>query len=99
MTSIRDFSPLVTLTGLEDLNLCYTRGDPEIIAQMTWLKNLWWGYWEKVDLSNSTMNMLRDALPDCNCCFMTQSSTGMGWRELPNYYAQRDAFGVHYMAG
>ena len=99
MTSIRDFSPLVTLAGLEDLNLCYTRGDPEIIAQMTWLKNLWWGYWEKVDLSNSTMNMLRDALPDCNCCFMTQSSTGMGWRELPNYYAQRDAFGVHYMAG
>lgn len=97
LSPIWDYSPLLTLTGLEDLNLCYTRGDPKIIAQMTWLKNLWWGYWEDIYLDYNMQAMLREAIPDCNFCFVTKSSTGMGWRFLPNYYAQRDIFGMHYM--
>ena len=99
LSPIRDFSPLLTLTSLEDLNICYTFGDPKIIAQMTWLKNVWWGYWEDINLSYNSMQMLREAIPDCNFCFVTKSSTGMGWRKLPNYYAQRDAFGMYYMDG
>lgn len=99
LSPIRDYSPLVTLTGLEDLNLCYTRGDPKVIAQITWLKNLWWGYWEDIYLDYNIQAMLRESIPECNFCFVTKSSTGMGWRMLPNYYAQRDIFGMHYMTG
>lgn len=97
LTNVTDYSPLLTLTALEDLNLHYTRGDPEIIAQMTWLKNLWWGHNDTWRLGWNTQQMLRAALPDCHCEFMCTSSTGAGWRQLPNYYAQRDIFGMRYM--
>lgn len=99
MTPVQDYTPLLSITSLEDLNICYTLGDPEIIAQMTWLKNLWWGYWAKINLDPSCLDMIRQALPECNICFDTGSSTDMGWRELPNYYAQRDIFGMEYMKG
>lgn len=96
---IDDLSPLVTLTSLEDLNLHYTYGDPTIIAQMTWLKNLWWNHVEHMHLTWSQMEMLREAIPGCNFDFECGSSTGGIWRTLPNYYAQRDAAGVGYMIG
>ena len=97
LTHVTDYSPLLTLTSLEDLNLHYTRGDPEIIAQMTWLKNLWWGHNDTWRIGWNTQQMLRAALPDCHCEFQTASSTGAGWRQLPNYFAQRDIFGMRYM--
>jgi hypothetical protein len=50
-------------------------------------------------LGYNTQKMLREAMPDCNFCFVIKSSTSMGWRSLPNYFAQRDAFGMHYMSG
>jgi hypothetical protein len=99
LTGVKDFTPLTTLPALEDLNLCWTWGDPKVIAQIPTLKNCWWGYWEDIHLSYNSQAMLREALPDCNFCFVTRSSTGMGWRSLPNYFAQRDAFGMHYMRG
>lgn len=99
MMNVYDLSPLLTLTALEDLNLAYTSGDPNIIAQMTWLKNVWWVHTEKKMLTPEQQQMLRDANPDCYYDFTSPSSTGGGWRELPNYYAQRDAFGMFYMTG
>lgn len=99
MNEFTDLSPLATLTALEDLNLHYVKGDPEPIAQMTWLKNLWWNNLERYKLTPEQQQMLRDAIPDCNFNFTSGSSTGGGWRELPNYYAQRDIFGVEYMVG
>ncbi len=99
MTEPEDLSPLVTLTALEDLNLHYVKGDPEIIAQMTWLKNLWWNNLEYCQLTYAQQQMLREAIPGCHFNFTCQSSTGGGWRQLPNYYAQRDIFGMHYMNG
>ena len=99
MNAFTDLSPLATLTALEDLNLHYVKGDPEPIAQMTWLKNLWWNNLERYKLTPEQQQMLRDAIPDCNFNFTSGSSTGGGWRELPNYYAQRDIFGVEYMVG
>ncbi len=92
LTYVTDCSPLLTITTLEDLNLCYTSGDPETISQMTWLKNLWWE-----DCWN--IPLLRDRLTDTYMEFFSGSSTGKGWRELPNYYAQRDIFGMRYMKG
>jgi hypothetical protein len=96
---IDDLSPLVTLTALEDLNLHYTSGDPNIIAQMTWLKNLWWNHVDHLHLTWAQMQMLREAIPGCNFDFECGSSTGGIWRTLPNYYAQRDAAGTYYMHG
>lgn len=96
---IDDFSPLLTLTSLEDLNLHYTDGDVDIIAQMTWLKNLWWNNVDYKRLTREEQEMLREAIPGCNFDFTSPSSTGGKWRELPNYYAQRDAAGTYYMFG
>ena len=92
MTGIQDYTPLLGCTALEDLNLGLTYGDPAPIAQMTWLKNLWWkgkGY--------QTMVMLQEALPDTNMNFNPKTTSGGGWRKLQNYYDMRDILGMHYM--
>lgn len=95
LTNPKDLSPLLTLTALEDLNLHYVRGDMNVIAQMTWLKNLWWGY--SPGMTWNQQQMLREALPNCHINFTSISSTGGGWRKLPNYYAQREIFGMYFM--
>ena len=91
-TGINDYEPLLGCTGLEDLNLGLTYGDPEIIAQMTWLKNLWWK-----GAKYKTQELLRQSLPDTYMMFSSSYTVGSGWRELPNYYAMRDILGMHYM--
>lgn len=99
-TPVTDYTPLLSCTALEDLNLGYTYGDAEVIAQMTWLKNLWWhrptppwgGPETQTRLNLGTL--LPDTYVDVN---YTDSSTGDGWRKLPNYYAQRDFLGMGYM--
>jgi len=96
--SVRDYTPLLTLKNLEDLNICYTFGDIEIIKQMTWLKNLWWSPGDKKPwLSRQREEILSEALPNTRLELDTFSSTGEGWRELPNYYKQRDIFEMPYM--
>lgn len=94
LTNLTECDALLTLTALEDLNISYTSCDAEVLAQMTWLKNLWWAC--PTALGWQT---LPDALPDTHIVFYNKSSTGNGWRTLPNYYAQRDIFGMHYMTG
>ena len=95
LTRVRDLTPLETCTGLEDLNLCYTHGNPEPITRMTWLKRLWWaGNWTaKVRYGDA----FRENLRDCTFNFDTESSTGEGWRKGKHYYAMRDLFGMNYM--
>jgi hypothetical protein len=91
-TGITDYAPLLGCTGLEDLNLGKTYGDEDIIAQMTWLKNLWWngrGYSLKVKMS--------EVLPDTHKEFNGKLTVSNGWRKLPNYYAMRDILGMEYM--
>lgn len=91
-TAIKDYEPLLGCTALEDLNLGLTYGDAEIIAQMTWLKNLWWkgaGYKRQV--------LLEEALTNTNMKFNPSYTVAGGWRELQNYYDMRDILGMHYM--
>lgn len=91
-TGITDYEPLLGCTGLEDLNLGLTFGDEDIIAQMTWLKNLWWagrGYSFKVKMN--------ELLPDTRKEFNGIKTVSNGWRQLPNYYAMRDILGMEYM--
>ena len=93
ISKVRDYSPLLKCPALEDLNLCYTYGDPAPIAEMTWLKRLWWGgSW----LARKTLS---DKLPDTQTNFQGGSSTGRGWREGQHYYDMRDFIGMRYMTG
>ena len=60
---------------------------------MTWLNNLWW---RNVKLTDADRQMLREALPDTRIEFFSYSSTGKGWRQLENYFKQRDILGMEY---
>jgi len=93
LSKVKDYSPLVTCKALEDLNLCYTQGDPAPIGEMTWLKRLWWaGCW-------AGRTYLADKLPDTYAEYLSLSSTGRGWREGQHYYDMRDFIGMEYMVG
>ena len=94
MTKVTDFTPLLECKNLVDLNICYTYPeDPMIFAQMTQLENLWF----RGELDYSIRDALRAALPNTRMLFGPGSSTGRGWRRLPNYYAMRDLLGMPYM--
>lgn len=93
LTPVTDLTPLVGCTALEDLNLCYTYGDPEPIGEMTWLKRVWWTQNWKARAE------LPKKLPNTVFEFSAASSTGNGWREGPLYYAMRDYIGMGYMKG
>jgi len=94
LSKVTDYSPLTTCKALEDLNLCYTQGSYKPIAEMTWLKRLWWsGSWK-------ARTKLPDLMPDSVYMeFLSMSSTGRGWREGQNYYDMRDFIGMEYMVG
>lgn len=93
LSKVKDYSPLLTCKALEDLNLCYTYGSWEPIAEMTWLKRLWWsGSW-------AARTNLADKLPDTYAEYLSLSSTGRGWREGQHYYDMRDFIGMEYMTG
>lgn len=94
LSKVTDYSPLTTCKTLEDLNLCYTQGDYKPIAEMTWLKRLWWsGCWK-------ARTKLPDLMPDSVYMeFLSMSSTGRGWREGQHYYDMRDFIGMEYMVG
>ena len=93
-STVKDYTPLLGCTGLEDLNLSYTFGDPAPIYEMTWLKRLWWGgcWWE-------ARNELPTVHPNTEMEFFEVSSTGGTWREGQHYYDMRDLIGMDYMTG
>ena len=99
-TRIKDYSPLVGCTALQDLNMCMTYGDWHPIAQMTWLKNLWWnGVYHTVGLPCSgAIPALKEALPDTFIVYSgPYSAWYSGWRDIPNYFAMRDVLGMFYL--
>lgn len=99
-TRITDYSPLVGCTGLEDLNMSMTYGDYRPIAQMTWLKNLWWnGVARTVGLPCSgAPQVLEEALPNTKLVFhQAYSAWYTGWRDLQNYFDMRDVLGMFYL--
>ena len=90
---LRDLSPLTGCTALEDLNLGNTFASFEPIKKMTWLKNLW-----VIDCNGGTAYQMSQALPDTKVQGAGSATVDSGWRDLPNYYAMRDALGMHYMS-
>lgn len=89
-STVRDVSPLVELTALEDLNLGMTWPDITPILQMTWLKNLYL-------IKGNTRANFAEALPNTRVVTSGDYTVSSGWRNLPNYYAMRDILGMYYM--
>lgn len=92
-TNIYDYTPLLGCTALEDLNLAVTRGDPRVLGEMTWLKNLWLN---KNGVSQEDRAYLREKLPNTTLEFDHGWITGNGWRQLQNYFDMRDLLGMNY---
>ena len=91
-SAVKDFTPLVGCTSLENLNIGLTYPSVEPLMQMTWLKNLW-----MVDRGGAYQ--LSQALPDTKIVATANATVGAGWRNLPNYYKMRDMLGMEYMRG
>ena len=89
---IRDYSPLVDCTALQDLNIGKTYCDITPITQMTWLKNLY-----MIFCSGSAAWQCTQALPNTRVVLNGDATVGGGWRRLPNYYDMRDCLGMYYM--
>ena len=87
---IRDVSPLVECTALEDLNVGMAWPDITPLLQMTWLKNLY------LIKGNSRANFA-EHLPNTRVITSGEYTVSNGWRNLPNYYAMRDILGMPYM--
>lgn len=90
----QDYTPLLSLKNLKDLNLAWTYGDYKIIAQMPWLERCWWGgKWHNMEVRE----YLTSHCPNTQFEFDDGESTGSGWREGELYYEMRDALGMFYM--
>lgn len=96
-TAVKDYTPLTTCTALEDLNIGWTYGEPEPIAEMKWLRNVYWGdSGNKTKCSGRGPAVLALALPDANLVFNMNNAWSEGWRRLNNYYQMRDLMGLSY---
>ena len=91
-STIRDYSPLVDCTALEDLNIGNTQRKIDPILEMTWLKNLY-----MVGCGGANVLKATEALPDTYVVTGGNITVGHGWRKLQNYYDMRDNLGVPYM--
>lgn len=90
---IRDLSPLVDCTALEDLNLGNTWCDITPVTKMPWLKNVYM-------ILRGNAGVVGAALPDTRVVTSNDpdaATVGYGWRRLPNYYAMRDCLHAPYM--
>ena len=96
MTDIRDISPLVGCTALEDLNVARIPADVRPLAEMTWLKNLWisGGRVPKEDVA-----YLQEKLPNTHIdAALHHNCTGRGWRQSQNYIDMRNMVGMPIFA-
>ncbi len=89
---IRDYSPLVDCTALQDLNIGNTFCDITPVLEMTWLKNLY-----MIDCGGGRAWKASQALPDTHIVASGDATVGGGWRRLQNYYDMRDCLNMYYM--
>lgn len=97
-TPITDYSPLLECPNLKDLNMVNSRGDPDVIVQLTSLERLWWGDGGSyhVELSNADKDRIRAAMPNAELQLGVLNPTSMGWRKGKLYYEMRDILGMPY---
>lgn len=95
-TPLRDYSPLLEVPNLQDLNAVNSGMDIEIAVQLTSLKRLWWTGRPSGTITEEEQQRLRQAIPGCEFRFKVNTSTGMGWRKGKLYYEMRDYLGMPY---
>ena len=96
---IKDYSPLLNCTKLQDLNIGTTHADPEPLSKMTWLHNLQWHRADQNPETKEAVLKLPEQLPDTNVELYPKKKArniGGGWRYIPNYYVFRDIIGATY---
>ena len=93
---IKDISPLLGCTSLEDVNLCNNPiQDITILGQIETLNNIWIS---GVNWPKEQKEALNAAKPDAKIVYyQNYGSTGEGWRQLDNYYNHRDIMGMFYL--
>lgn len=91
-TALRDLSPLLGCTSLEDINMKYVFCDADVLIQMPWLKHVFWS-----GCPSRNYEMLEGALPDTYLLLKEEGWDTKHWRQMDNYYAQRDMLGMWYM--
>ncbi len=91
-SGIRTLDPLKGCTALEDLNIGNTFPDVSALKEMPWLKNIYMIFGSGKDAYE-----LSQALPDTRVVTSGTATVASGWRNLPNYYAMRDALHAYYM--
>lgn len=93
--SVKDISPLAQCPALEDVNFCYNPiEDLSPLFELENLNNIWLSGWM---LDKDQLEQLQEVHKDAKIVLDSPRSTGAGWRDLPNYFAQRDLLGMFYM--
>ena len=100
MSHVKDYTPILTLKNLEVLNISYTQGDPDVVAQLTWVDYIRWINHDDMTISVDQIEELRKQLPD-TLLEMDRGafSTGGMWRQTQHYFDMRDMVGMPYMVG
>ena len=93
---ITDISPLAECPLLEDINLCYNHvADVTPLLELENINNLWF---TSMYLEEDQIRILEENFSDIDKLLIHAGrSTSEGWRDLPNYFAQRDILGMWYM--
>lgn len=91
-TNLRDLTPLLGCTALEDINMKHVYCDADVLVQMPWLKHVFWS-----GCPERNYKILEGALPDTYVLLKEEYWNTKHWRQLDNYYAQRDMLGMYYM--
>lgn len=89
---IRDYSPLVDCTALQDLNIGKTYADIEPILEMTWLDNLY-----MIFCSTRSAYTATQTLTETNVVTSGSATVASGWRHVQNYFDMRDNLNMPYM--
>ena len=96
-SGVKDISPLAECHALEDVNICHNNiTDFSPLLELENLQHIWVAGHRFTDEMKAE---LEAAHPDAVIVYILVGSTGAGWRNIPNYYAQRDMLGAPYMAG
>ncbi len=88
---LKDITPLIECTALEDVSVADTYVDLKPFAQMPWLKNLWCN---NCKATEEERKLLTENLPNTHIEFDHGFTTGGGWRQLQNYYDMRELMGL-----
>ena len=95
LNPLTDVSALAACPALEDVNLCSTPvTDIAPLLQLQNIKNL---FMSTRYLNEEQIRQLEQAYPDANVMIHDGRATGHGWRNLQNYFNQRDLLGMEYM--